>query len=311
MVLLTEAEIRARRNQAIDARWRELDTDNESSQRVNDSGEDKEELDDEFVVEDSDEGYGYRGGRKRSRMEYQDNLPRNKADTNACYMAHKSNSRQRDHYTAKSQTFARGKSNARAADCDGNDTEYDTYIRRERWRLEREAEDRIALIECLEQWREGCIHCRLVYKDEVEYRDHDWEECCHGGIDQIKVGLNKIKKEEKEAGDGLWSDTMSCSLCHLPKEVCNRWVHAPGRGWCFIRRGSCVYGDILMKTMEVKRQLEYQDMISWMKQQVKKEGLREHEVVKWLGMGAKIAGWESNNLLQVFMKFVLMRSEDD
>lgn len=114
--------------------------------------------------------------------------------------------------------------------------------------------------------------------------------------------MKKVMREKH-----LFSPYSCCFDCHVPQEICHRWVAREGHEgqgrWIRVGSNKCQFDEIIMPTIiSIIREGE-DEMGGSIIDEMKRQGINERDemqVYKWFGQKVEWGGMEVSRLVQVF-----------
>lgn len=179
------------------------------------------------------------------------------------------------------------------------------WARNERSQVMNNKEEQIRMRGILEQWKKGCILCRVVLGDGQQTERHNLRECQEPGIEQFRSMA--LQEEQKMRDKRAWARYIGCMGpgCGVPFEVCDSWRAREGGDGGFERTGKtwkCQYKGILMQAV-LAMYHTMEEVRDWVEEEINRDGLAGVELVVWYGRQRSILGVQSNRLVEVFMRF--------
>jgi superfamily II DNA/RNA helicase len=166
-----------------------------------------------------------------------------------------------------------------------------------------------AIREFEQQLEDLSRRCPLCVVRKLVHRPHRIQDCIAGGIEGVRQDWFCMKKVMRERH--LFSPYSCCFDCHVPQEICQRWVAREGhqgRGrWIRVGSNKCQFDDIVMPTIISILRVGGDDMGASIIDEMKQQGINEQDemqVYKWFGKKVEWGGMEVSKLVQVFHRVV-------
>lgn len=158
----------------------------------------------------------------------------------------------------------------------------------------------------LEDLSRRCPYCVVR---QLPHRPHGIRDCIADGVEEVREDWLYMKNVMREMH--LFSPYSCCFDCHVPQEICHKWVAKEGhRGngrWDRISSNHCQFDEIIMPTIiSIMREGEDITQVSIINE-IRQQGIDESDkiqVCKWFGQKVEWGGIEVSRLVQVFHRVV-------
>jgi len=180
------------------------------------------------------------------------------------------------------------------------------WARNERSQVMSNEEECTKMISCLEQWKQGCILCRVIHEDVREAETHRLGDCKEEGAERFRYIAKQ--EEQKMRNKKAWDKYIGCmgAGCGVPFQICKSWKEKEGGERYFERTSKkgwkCQYKGILMRAVLAMYQT-MEEVRVWVADEIHREELEGVELVMWFGRRQSIGGMQSNRMMEVFMRF--------